>query len=260
VHVVYLGSTGGYLEEKDRETLIGGPARDFPVTSWSLVAGVQDGSTGTRQEALQTLCSRYWKPVYSYIRRAWSKSPEDAKDLTQAFFCQILEGDALKRYAPDKGGFRVYLKMLLRGFAADQHDAAMALKRGGRVKLLTLDNEEAPLRELVPDAHAGTPDETFDREWKKEVLERAVARTREWFASAGRERQFAAFEAYDLAEDGDRPTYGAVAGKLGMSESDVRNHLFAVRERLRGEIRSVLSQTVAAPGELDDEWRALFGA
>jgi hypothetical protein len=45
-----------------------------------------------------------------------------------------------------------------------------------------------------------------------------------------------------------------------MSESDVRNYLFAVRERLRGEIRAELSQTVAAPGELEDEWRALFGA
>lgn len=241
---------------RERETQLGGPARDFPVTSWSLIAGMNDSSTGTRRQALESLCARYWKPVYQYVRRAWSKSSEDAKDLTQAFFMQILEGDALRRYAPERGGFRTYLKVLLRGFAADQHDAMTALKRGGGAKLLTLDAEESPLRDLVPDGQATTPEQLFDRSWKKEVLERAVERTRQWFVSAGRERQFKAFEAYDLEQG---RTYAEVAQALGMSESDVRNHLFAVRERLRGEIRAELSQTVAAPGELEEEWRALFG-
>jgi RNA polymerase sigma-70 factor (ECF subfamily) len=240
---------------RSRETRLGGDARDFPVTSWSLIAGMKDSSTGTSRQALESLCTRYWKPVYHYVRRAWSKSSEDAKDLTQAFFMQILEGDALHRYAPERGGFRTYLKVLLRGFAADQHDAMTALKRGGGAKLLTLDAEEAPLRDLLPDAQATTPEQLFDRSWKKEVLERAVERTRQWFVSAGRERQFKAFEAYDLKEG---RTYAEVAESLGMSESDVRNHLFAVRERLRAEIRAELSQTVAAPGELEDEWRALF--
>jgi len=243
-----------------KETELGGGARDFPVTSWSLIAGMGDSSTDARGRALESLCRRYWKPVYLYVRRAWSKSAEDAKDLTQAFFLQIMEGDALRRYAPERGGFRTYLKVLLRGFAADQHDAMTALKRGGGARLLTLDSEDAPLRDLVPDAQATTPEQLFDRTWKREVLERALERTRQWFAAAGRERQFRAFEAYDLGGEGERRTYGEVAESLGMTESDVRNHLFAVRERLRGEIRAELSQTVAAPGELDEEWRELFGA
>lgn len=244
---------------RNRETQLGGAAREFPVTSWSLIAGMNDSSTGTRRQSLESLCSRYWKPVYHYVRRAWSKSPEDAKDLAQAFFLQLVDGDALRRYAPERGGFRTYLKVLLRGFAADQHDAMTALKRGGGAKILALDGAEKPLRELVPDGHAETPEQVFDRSWKKEVLERAVERTRQWFASAGREKQFQAFEAYDLGEGGEKRTYGEVAARLGMSESDVRNHLFAVRERLRGEIRAELSQTVAEPGELEEEWRALFG-
>jgi RNA polymerase sigma-70 factor (ECF subfamily) len=242
------------MAERNADTELG--AREFPVTSWSLVAGMNDSSTGARRQALESLCHRYWKPVYHYVRRAWSKAAEDAKDLTQAFFLQIMEGDALRRYAPERGGFRTYLKVLLRGFAADQHDAMTALKRGGAARILTLDAPEASLRDLVPDGQTVAPEELFDRSWKKEILERAVERTREWFASAGRERQFRAFEAYDLKAG---RTYAEVASELGISESDVRNYLFAVRERLRGEIRAELSQTVAAPGELEDEWRALFG-
>ncbi len=244
-----LGGTG-------RDTQLGGEAREFPVTSWSLIAGMQDSSTGTRRQALESLCSRYWKPVYHYVRRAWSKSPEDAKDLAQAFFLQLVDGDALARYRPERGGFRTYLKVLLRGFAADQHDVMKALKRGGGAKVLALDGPDKPLRDLVPDDQAATPEQLFDRSWKKEVLERSIERTRQWFASAGREKQFQAFEAYDL---GEGRTYGEVAAQLGMTESDVRNYLFAVRERLRGEIRAELSQTVSAPGELEEEWRELFG-
>ncbi len=239
---------------------MGGEERSFPPTSWSIIAGVRDSSMATRQKALESLCHRYWKPVYHFVRRAWSKSLEDAKDLTQAFFLRLLEGQALRKYQPGRGGFRTYLKVLLRGFSADQNDALQALKRGGGLKPLTLDGEEVRLAETLQDPHAGDPEKAFDWAWKKAVLDRAIARAREWFASSGRERQFQAFEAYDMAEGGDRPTYAEVAGRLGMSESDVRNHLFSVRERLRSEIRAELSQTVVDMDQLREEWRELFGA
>lgn len=235
----------------------GGGGREFPETHWSLIARMKDSATMTRHQALESLCQRYWKPVFYYVRRAWSKSSEDAKDLTQAFFLRLLEGDVLRRYQPDRGGFRTYLKMLLRGFAADQHDALQALKRGGGAKILPLD--AAPLEELLPDPRVADPEQAFDASWKREVLERAVERARQWFASVNRSHQFRAFEEYDLKSPGERPTYLAVAQRLGGSESDVRNHLFAVRERLRAEIRAELSQTVTNLDELEEEWGELFG-
>ena len=57
----------------------------------------------------------------------------------------------------------------------------------------------------------------------------------------------------------DRPTYAQVAQKLGLSESDVRNHLFSVRERIRAEIRAELSETVTDMAQLEEEWKELFG-
>ncbi len=245
------------MAEGEREDSTGAGPREFPLTSWGLIAGVHASKTITRHQALESLCQRYWKPVYHFVRRAWSKSREDAKDLTQAFFLRILDGDALQRFQPERGGFRHYLKMLLRGFAADQQDALKALKRGGGVRTVALEGR-TPLEDLVPDARAQQPEEFFDWAWKKEILENAIERTREWFASVNRTRQFRAFEEYDLVNPDQRPTYAEVAARLGASESDVRNHLFAVRERLRTEIRAELSQTVSDPKQLEEEWNALF--
>jgi RNA polymerase sigma-70 factor (ECF subfamily) len=242
------------------ETELGGPGREFPVTHWSLIAGVQDSSISARNDALESLCRRYWKPVYHHVRRAWSKSSEDAKDLTQAFFVELLSGEALRRYLPEKAGFRTYLKMILRSFAANQHNALNALKRGGAARLVELDAGETPLADLLPDDRAANPEELFDRSWKEEVLSRAMERARQWFADTGRAVQFRAFEEYELSGAGENPTYAQVGAKVGISESDVRNYLFAVRERLRGEIRAEISQTVLNPEQLEEEWNDLFGA
>ncbi len=242
----------------DRASTIGGPGGDFPVTSWGMVLNLQRSTSEERSRALETLCRRYWKPVVIFARRAWSKSIEDAKDLAQAFFLDMIDGEALSRYSPERGGFRTYLKMLLRRFEADQHDAARALKRGGRTRTLTLDDSAAPLKEFVADASASTPEDLFDQEWKKQVLERAIDRTKRFFADAGRGRQFEVFEAYDLSSDG-KATYGQIGERLGLKETVVRNYLFEVRERLRGEIRAELSQTVASLDQLEEEWTALFG-
>jgi RNA polymerase sigma-70 factor (ECF subfamily) len=240
------------------DTSLGGAGRDFPATSWGLIVRLTGDATTGRRDALEGLCRRYWKPVYHFSRRAWSKKPEDAKDLAQGFFAWLLEGDALQRYAPARGSFRSYLKVLLRGFAADQNDAERALKRGGGKKVLALDDADAPLHDIVPDDSAAPPEEAFDRAWKEEILRRAVDRARAWFQQSGRAHQFRAFEEVDLAP-GEKPTYAAAAERLGLKETLVRNYLFEVRERVRAEIRAELAQTVSDFEQLEEEWTALFG-
>jgi len=54
------------------------------------------------QEALENLCRTYWYPLYAYLRRQ-GYSPEDAQDLTQAFFAQFLEKKSVQLADPQRG-------------------------------------------------------------------------------------------------------------------------------------------------------------
>lgn len=239
-----------------------GGSREMPVTSWGLVAGVRSTSTTARRTALENLCRRYWKPVYYFCQGAgWCRTEEDARDFTQAFFLELLEGEDLEKYDLKRGTFRTYLKVVLRGFAADRRDAMKALKRGGGTAIVPLDDPAAPLQDFIQDPQSEDPDRVFDRAWKKEVLDRAIERTRNWFESSERAVYFKVFEAYDLENPGTPArTYAELARELGRRESDVRNYLHAVREHLRTEIRMELAQTVTDNLQLEAEWKQLFGS
>ncbi len=231
-------------------------AREFPSTSWALIAGARRGTDEARRNALDLLCRRYWPPVFHFVRRAWNKPDVDARDLTQSFFLWILEGDALTRFKPERGRFRAYLKMLLRSFAANEHEAQRAVKRGGSVNTFSLDG--AAIQAEFAGLSAENPEQIFDWSWRREILDRAVERARGHFGG-DRAIQFQVFEEYDLVQDDAKPTYAELSARLGLSEPKVRNYLFIVRERVRSEARAELAQTVTDPEQLEEEWRALFG-
>src|SRR5260370_41727391 len=87
----------------------GPPAdRHFGSTRWSLVAAAGQRRSPESQEALETLCRLYWYPLYAYARRRLP-SVDDAQDLTQAFFVQLLEKEYLQDADPQRGKFRSFL-------------------------------------------------------------------------------------------------------------------------------------------------------
>jgi RNA polymerase sigma-70 factor (ECF subfamily) len=210
--------------------------------------------------ALEVLCSRYWKPVYAYIRSGWSKSNEDAKDLTQAFFLWIQENGALGRFQEERGGLRPYLKVLLRRFVKDKDVALHRLKRGGAVQVLPLTGGTAALEDLIPDSRAEEPEAAFERVWRTELVEQAVERLRQRCRAEGRSLAFSVLEGYDLAPGAEPCTYRSLAGRLGISEADVKKHLFGMRDALLLEIRAELAQQAAGEADQAREWDFLFGA
>jgi DNA-directed RNA polymerase specialized sigma24 family protein len=231
---------------------------DFPATSWSLILGLQASGSLERRRALETLCRKYWKPIHYYLRRRWSALDRSGDDLTQAFFAWILENDQLlERYRPERAGFRAYLKVILEGFAHNENDARLALKRGGGVRLLSMDRGPEPLESFIPDPYALSPEQIFDLALTKEMLGRAVDRARQWFASAKRDLPFQVFEASDRSS-GEKSTDAELARRFGITESMVGNYKYEVRERIRSCLREELLTTVADPEQLEEEWRAFF--
>ena len=235
---------------------MGGGPREFPQTTWGLVSRLS-AAHPERQAGLEALCRRYWRPIYGYVRRGWRKSNDEAKDLTQAFFLDLVEGHVLEKFRPEAGSFRAFLKGVLRNYVRNHEQALRRLKRGGGARPLPLDEVFAGAADVLA-ADGATPEEAFDHAWVDQLIEEATERTRERLVAAGHELRFRAFEAYELAPAGSQPTYADVAAQLGVKAGDVRNYLFAVREALRTEIRAALRETVATTAQLEAEWRELF--
>ena len=66
------------------------------------------GRTPGAGRALAALCENYWFPLYAFVRRA-GHAAEDAQDLTQAFFAELLAKNVLAVADPQRGKFRSFL-------------------------------------------------------------------------------------------------------------------------------------------------------
>ena len=62
----------------------------FQATRWTLVQRVKESNTEEAQEALNVLCSMYWKPLYAFAR-VYVRSMEDAEDVVQGFLAKGIE-------------------------------------------------------------------------------------------------------------------------------------------------------------------------
>src|SRR5207302_10940987 len=100
----------------------------FATTHWSVVLTAQ-GESPAAQEALEKLCRIYWWPLYGFVRRR-GYSPEEAQDLTQAFFARLLERRDLETVRQKKGRLRSYLLASLKHFLINERERAMSIKRG----------------------------------------------------------------------------------------------------------------------------------
>src|SRR5574342_728663 len=98
------------------DTVIGGPAARLPTTCWSRVARLEDPTDDAYRGGVGELATLYRKPVYAYVRAAWGKSNEEAKDLTQEFFSFVMEKNSLKLAGRREGKFRLLLLTVLKHF------------------------------------------------------------------------------------------------------------------------------------------------
>ncbi len=187
-------------------------------------------------EAMERIAALYWKPVYCFVRVKYRKSNEDAKDLTQSFFASAIEREFFARFDPARASFRTYLRMAVERFAANEYAAANRLKRGGGVEL-------EPVEEQA--ASAESPEETFEREWRRQLFTLALQDLRAECERAGKQTQWAVFEAYDLTDE-ERPSYAELAARHGVPETQITNYLAWARRTLRVLVRE------AAPVELSD--------
>jgi RNA polymerase sigma factor (sigma-70 family) len=220
-----------------------------------LAAGADATTTGAR-EALTTLCETYWYPLYAFLRSR-GYTPQDAEDLTQAFFARLLEKRTLGQADPSRGRFRSFLLTSLTNFAANEREKAASQKRGGGAPTMSLEFENAEGRFQREPATDETPETVFDRRWAMTLLDRVLARLKAEMMRADKASQFDPLKAY-LTGDQPQLSYAETARVLGLSDGALRVAVHRLRRRFRDLIRDEIAQTVSSPEEIEDELRHLW--
>lgn len=240
-------------ERKAESAAEGSPV--FATTHWSVVMAAGEQNSPQAATALETLCRGYWYPLYAYVRRR-GYGPEDAQDLTQDFFAQLLRKNYPARADRAKGKFRTFLLHTLNQFLADQRERAAALKRGGGQVFLALDQEspEERYRLEIPDTL--TPEMLFERRWAQSVLDRAQTRLRNEFVAAGKGETYAVLQAFGPGEQASC-SYAEAAVRLCVSESAVKSMIHRLRRRHRELVREEIAHTVPTVAEIDEELQHL---
>lgn len=235
----------------------------FPATRRSVILAVRSADAETRHGALETLAASYWRPVYKYLRVRWQAAAEDAQDLTQGFFATALEKGFFESYDPARARFRTWLRTCVDGFVSHERQSARRLKRGGGVRLLSLDFEDAEgeLRQLeLPDGL--DMEEYFHREWVRHLFGLAVEALRRRCEQEGKRIHFALFERYDL-EGPDAPvppSYAGLAAEFALPVTQVTNHLAWTRREFRRLVLDTLHEITGSEEEFRAEARQLLGA
>ena len=235
----------------------------FPKTRLSVLEAARSGKPGDREQALEALIAAYWKPLYKYVRLKFGKSPEDAQDLTQGFFIELMERDLLRRYEPAKSRLRTYLRVCMDSFALNERRAAGRQKRGGAAPHVALDfaDAEGELRGMVMDPEAIPAPETldayFEKEWIRHLFSTAVEELRALSLQRKKEQAFTLFERYDL--DGDTASYAELAAELDLPPTQVTNYLAWARREFRGLVLERLRAQSGSDEEFHREAKSLFG-
>src|SRR6266436_2551723 len=183
-HEVTSTSATGASEQK------GGVA--FTTTHWSVVLEAQ-GESPAAQEALEKLCRTYWRPIFAFLRRQ-GLPPEEAEDITQGFFAQLLERRKFSALRKEKGRLRSFLLGALKYFVTDEQRRAMAIKRGKGQRLISLEELRADERIEMGPSDPMTAEMIYERRWALTVLERVLSRLKDEYGGAGNTALFDSFK------------------------------------------------------------------
>jgi len=87
----------------------------WATTSWTQVLAARDAPSSEARQALEGLCQAYWYPLYVFVRHQGFDA-EEARDLTQAYFAELIEKGYLADFDPELGRFRVFLKTSIKPY------------------------------------------------------------------------------------------------------------------------------------------------
>ena len=239
-------------------TDLGGEQGTFLTTHWSLIEGIRAGQDQD-QTRIGSLLKDYWKPVYCYLRRRGFAN-EEAKDLTQAFFHEIVLGKELVQQADrGKGRFRSFLLTALRNYLINVQDKETAKKRLPKGKLVSLDMVDP---ETLPEvADTLSPDDCFNHVWVSSLLERALQEVETSCHEDGKTVYWKVFEErvlQPIVDETARPSVKDICDRYGIPDGGkLANMVVTVKRRVRAALEKYVQESVMAADEAHEELQDL---
>src|SRR6266511_4365730 len=247
VPAVENGASGNAIAQSTQTCAVA-----FATTHWSLVLAARGESTEA-DAALEKLCRTYWWPLYGFVRREGYK-PEDAQDLTQAFFVRLLERRDLETVRQERGRLRSYLLASIKNFLSKARHRELTVKRGEGRPLVSLEDLLARERTDQEPAHKLSADRIYERRWALTLLEQVLVRLRAEYEAAGKLPLFDRLKEL-LAKESGQPSQAEIAAELQMTENAVKQAFHRLRHRYGQLLREEIAHTVAVQDDVEDELR-----
>jgi len=224
----------------------------FHTTQWTEICQLPQSDGSVRSKLLETLLSRYWSPIYWYVRKK-GYDRDLAKDLTQDFFHEIVLGRGLfDKVSQDKGRLRNYLLVAVERYLASFERKRSAKKRRPTQAVISLDQVDCPEPQTDED-----PEQAFCRGWAAELLDRSLAELSEMCHGLGDQVLWSIFNDVLLGpifNDADRPSFQEVCQRYHVeSESKASNMLTTAKRRFRSIMRRNLRESVGSDSDVDRE-------
>jgi DNA-directed RNA polymerase specialized sigma24 family protein len=223
----------------------------FPTTRWSLVSKAKDRLSPEHVEAVNALVSKYWKPVFYFIR-AKRYALDRAEDLTQEFFLGFLERDWIRRVDRTRGRFRTFMLTILVRFLADQGPNRVRRQKRFEQEILSISALLTDRDRTFEPPTDENPESIFMQRWAMALVDHARVEVQRQLAEEDKSMRYALFEAAASADPLKARSQTALAREHRLTRDQVRYAVNDVRQRLDRQLRAELRRDGCPAEEIDD--------
>jgi len=240
---------------------MGGVQEAFLTTHWSLVDDIDASEDADKSRALVgLLLKRYWKPVYCYLRRKGYEN-EQAKDLTQGFFHEVVLGrDLIQKADQSKGRFRTLLLTALSRYLISVREYETAQKRMPPHKLVSLDSIDPP--EFLELMARSTPEDAFNYAWTSSLVEQILHEVETTCRDQGQTVYWLVFQnrvLQPIMERTNPPSLAEICRRYGIENGiKASSMILTVKRRFRATLKKHLRNSVTSDEEEMDEFREIM--
>lgn len=217
-------------------------------TNWTMIDMAVSGEGEVADEAKTRFVRRYWPAVYAYFRKS-GQSCNDASDLSQGFFCDVVFGrNLLSSASPQRGRFRSLLLTAAQNYVRERFRYSRRAKRWSGAAPLNLNESEAVIQKSQT---AKTPEAAFTQAWAMSQIDDVLHRTKELCQREGLDLHWLIFKAriVDPSFEGEPvPSYAALVKKYDLNGAgQAANMMVIVKRHFARLLWEAIGETVSDP-------------